>query len=62
VGKGRDAVEAQSLPDLLFALLIVALIDNFTDCESVTDAVDALEDILAGVAAVGCGISDMLID
>jgi len=62
VGKGRDAVEAQSLPDLLFALLIVALIDNFTDCESVTDAVDAFEDILAGVAAVGCGISDTLID
>jgi len=62
VGKGRDAVETQSLPDLLFALLIVALINNFADCESVTDTVDALDDILAGVAAVRCGISDMLID
>jgi hypothetical protein len=47
---------------LLFALLIFALIDNFADCKSVADTVDTLEDILAGVAAVGCGISDMLID
>ena len=62
MGKGRDAVETQSFPDLLFALLIFALIDNFADCKSVADTVDTLEDILAGVAAVGCGISDMLID
>jgi len=63
VGKGRDAVETQSLPDLLFVrLAIMASINNFTHCESVPDTVDAFEDIHTEISIVGSSVSELLVD
>jgi hypothetical protein len=56
-------VKTESLWDVLLACLaIVADVNHLAHCETVTDALDSLEDIHAEISTVGGGVSELLID